>query len=204
MKNTQKMLGDTSKWFADKGDETLRLDYNLDKESVVFDVGGYMGWFTEHIHKMYESFVYCFEPICKYSELLLIKFATCPNILILPVAISDRVGEGKMYIRDDSSSLYIKYGKPTLVIQTTLDLVLKTYDIDKIDLLKLNIEGGEYDLLDDMISKDLICLCTDIQVQFHCDIKDYEARYKKISSGLGKTHKLTWRYPFVWESWRLK
>ena len=31
------------RWFADDGDNTLRLNYPLDENSVVFDVGAYKG-----------------------------------------------------------------------------------------------------------------------------------------------------------------
>ncbi|MBA7576805.1 hypothetical protein ES708_18647 [subsurface metagenome] len=40
-------------WFEIKGDETLRLDYNLDKNSIVFDIGGYKGqWSSEIFSKL--------------------------------------------------------------------------------------------------------------------------------------------------------
>jgi len=38
---------EVQRWFSDGGDYELRLDYNLDDESVVFDLGGYQGWFAE-------------------------------------------------------------------------------------------------------------------------------------------------------------
>ena len=40
-----------TKWVEDKGDETLRLDYSLTEDSIVFDLGGYRGDFAEAIHK---------------------------------------------------------------------------------------------------------------------------------------------------------
>ena len=45
--------------------------------------------------------------------------------------------------------------------------VIKELNIDKIDLMKINIEGGEYDLLFYLIEKKLIYKIDNIQIQFH-------------------------------------
>jgi hypothetical protein len=86
----------------------------------------------------------------------------------------------------------------------TLDYAMELLGIDHIDLLKINIEGGEYPLLADMSKKYLITSCTDIQVQFHDFVTGHQELYADIRSELEKTHELTYRYPFVWENWRLK
>ena len=40
-------ISEFSRWFKDKGDKTLRLEYPLlDSNSIVFDVGGYVGDFA--------------------------------------------------------------------------------------------------------------------------------------------------------------
>lgn len=51
------------RWFRDKGDSTLRLDYPLDAESIVLDVGGYKGDFTALIHEKFNCRVFVFEPL---------------------------------------------------------------------------------------------------------------------------------------------
>ena len=39
------------KWFADGGDHTLRLDYpELTSDSIVFDLGGYLGGYLGLVH----------------------------------------------------------------------------------------------------------------------------------------------------------
>ena len=40
---------DVDRWFADRGDQTLRLDYDLNENSVVLDLGGYHGSCSEHL-----------------------------------------------------------------------------------------------------------------------------------------------------------
>jgi hypothetical protein len=74
---------------------------------------------------------------------------------------------------------------------------------DEIALLKLNVEGAEYELLNHIIDAKLHRRIRNLQVQFH-QIEDepFEELYGAIASKLSETHTLTWRYPFVWENWR--
>ena len=46
-------LIELARWYTDRGDETLRLDYpSLNKDSIVFDIGGYVGDFAYDINKI--------------------------------------------------------------------------------------------------------------------------------------------------------
>lgn len=191
-----------NKWFADDGDNTHRLNYPLTSKSVVFDVGGYKGWFTEQINDRYSSSIYCFEPLPSLSSALKDKFKDYRNITVIPAALSDKNGTEEMVMDKDSSRITPNGG--VAVRCMTLDSAMEVLGVDHIDLLKINIEGGEYPLLADMSKKDLITSCTDIQVQFHDFVTGHQELYADIRSELEKTHELTYRYPFVWENWRLK
>lgn len=74
--------------------------------------------------------------------------------------------------------------------------------IKNINLLKINIEGGEYDLLEHIIQHNLQEKIENIQVQFHKNIDDSECRRKNIQQLLKKTHVLTYNYDFIWENWQ--
>ena len=76
--------------------------------------------------------------------------------------------------------------------------------IERIDLMKMNIEGGEYDLLDHLIETGFIRNIENIQVQFHDFVPEAKQRMMKIQKELSKTHRLTYQYIFVWENWRRK
>ncbi len=80
----------------------------------------------------------------------------------------------------------------------------KNIEAKHVDLMKLNIEGAEFDLLDRLIAKKLHKKVTDIQIQFHKIDDKSEERRNKIREKLSKTHDCTWNYPFVWENWKLK
>ena len=73
-----------------------------------------------------------------------------------------------------------------------------------VDLMKVNIEGGEYELLEHLIAKGLVPRIRNIQVQFHEDVIPRAARrMERIQSSLAKTHHLTWQERFIWENWEL-
>jgi hypothetical protein len=75
----------------------------------------------------------------------------------------------------------------------------------EIAVCKINIEGGEYHLLQYIIAKYLHPNIRNLQVQFH-EVKGrpYEVMYEGIASALSETHDLVWRYPYCWESWTRK
>jgi len=198
-----KTLGNIKQWFMDKGDYTHRLNYKLDKNSIVFDLGGYKGYFVEQINNKYGSKIYCYEPINNFAEAIKNKFIVNDNISVFPLAVSNKEKIEIIYINKDSSSVHRKTGTPIEINCITLNKAMQDNNINMIDLIKINIEGDEYPLLEDMIQKNLHLKCKNIQVQFHKFVENYELKYNYIQNELKKTHHLTYRYPFVWENWEL-
>lgn len=191
-----------SKWFADKGDDTHRVNYVLNKNSVVFDVGGYEGSFVEKINNKYHSRIFVFEPVLTFYEKLVEKFKNDTNIKIINKALSSKVGTIKMNIDSDKSSTFIGNGVSVDVPCTTLDQAMDDLGVSEIDLLKLNIEGAEYPVLYYMGNHNLIEKCKDIQVQFHTFVDGYQEKYQQIHKELSKTHCVTYDYPFVWKNYK--
>jgi hypothetical protein len=72
-----------------------------------------------------------------------------------------------------------------------------------IDLMKINIEGGEYDLLERLIETNMISRIKNIQVQFHDVAPDSLSRMLAIQTSLLKTHSNIFNYKFVWDSYEL-
>ena len=71
-------------------------------------------------------------------------------------------------------------------------------------MLKINIEGGEYDLLESILESNIQNKIINFQIQFHDFVPNSEIRMKKIQDKLSQTHQITFNYPFVWENWKLK
>jgi len=194
-----------TKWVADKGDSFLRLEYPLSKKSIVFDLGGYKGRFSEQIFNKYKCTIYCFEPVYSFYKVLEQKFCSNPHIFVFNLAIIGTTDKQKWIVLDeDKTSSYI-VGKDKVKVECArLGEVMYCLMVDHIDLLKINIEGDEYGVLKYMIEHNLITKCTDIQVQFHTFVNLYEEKYEWLHDKLKQTHELTYKYPFVWENWRLK
>lgn len=193
------------KWFEDKGDETLRLDYDLNSHSVVFDIGGYKGEFAAQMICKYDCTVYIFEPIPEFYKIIKNKFFRNKNVIPFCYGLSDKTASQKISLTDNSSSFFIEDSN-SLTIQTkNIVEFIQENNIEKIDLAKINIEGAEYALLESIIHNNLIHKFKNIQVQFHdFIIDDAKNRMERIQSNLSKTHILTYQYPFIWENWKLK
>jgi len=195
-------MGSYDQWFENEGDYTHRLNYNLNEQSIVFDLGGYQGWFTDQINKKYKSKIFCFEPLKKYSDLIESKFDDFNNVLVFNLAVSNKNGKNIIYVDNDASSIHVKKSESEDIDCITLDKIMIDLNINRIDLIKINIEGDEYPLLEYMIDKNIIEKCDNIQVQFHITTENYNTRYENIKKELEKSHHLTYRYPFIWENWK--
>jgi hypothetical protein len=107
-------------------------------------------------------------------------------------------------ILDDSSSIFKMGNKIVPIKLLKASEFIEMHLISKIELMKINIEGGEYELLDHLIDSNAISIIENIQVQFHNFIPNAEVRMKQIQDRLSLTHKLTYQYKFVWENWQRK
>lgn len=195
---------DFSKWLADDGDSTLRLNYDLNENSVVFDMGGFKGEWTKKISEKYNSNIYIFEPVDEFYNIICKEIKGNPKIQPLKYGLGSKDEELEISITHDSSSTFNKDGTlENISIKSYKDFV-ETNNIESIDLIKINIEGGEYDLLEHIISEGLQSKIKNIQVQFHRFIPECSERRNKIREELSKTHELTYDYEFIWENWKLK
>ena len=72
-------------------------------------------------------------------------------------------------------------------------------------MIKINIEGGEYEVLEALLESGMISIFKNLQIQFHDFIIDNASeRMENIQVQLAKTHKITYQYKFVWENWVIK
>ncbi len=61
-------------WFRDNGDKTLRLNYDLNQNSVVIDLGGYEGQWSSDLFSKYCCNIYIFEPYQEYVSKIKDRF----------------------------------------------------------------------------------------------------------------------------------
>jgi Methyltransferase FkbM domain len=103
------------------------------------------------------------------------------------------------------SSVFCTDGPREEVAMRDISSFVSEEGITRIDLIKINIEGGEYHLLPRMIETGVIKMCEHLQIQFHefgpAGDEPHRAR-RRIQERLRESHELSYDYPFVWEGWK--
>ena len=194
------------KWVYDRGDQNLRYTYNLDSDSIVFDLGGYRGDFASKIYEKYGSKIYIFEPVDEYFKHIDKRFLGNKNIKVYNFGLSSVNKKTNISLNDNGSSVYGASSSSELEpieLRNISDFITEN-DIRKIDLMKINIEGGEFDVLPELIKTDQINMVTNLQVQFHKFVDQAKLKRREIRKQLRSTHKLTFDYYFIWENWQKK
>jgi len=199
------VLREAMRWRREQGDGRLRLDYPLGRDSVVLDVGGYRGDFAQQILERFGCRVVLFEPVPQFFALCEQRFAGRPEVRCYNYGLGATAGRFAITDEADGSSL----AKPAAAAHQWVEVrrfsdVIRDLGLERIDLLKLNIEGGEFDLLTHLLETGLIRRVRYLQVQFHHFVEDAGIRRDRIREALRQTHEEMWNYPFVWESWRLR
>jgi FkbM family methyltransferase len=198
-----------AKWFKDEGDKNHRLKYPLTNESIVFDLGGYKGDFAANIYDKYKCYIYVFEPIKKYYLDCVNRFGRYKKIKCFNYGLSNENVSVFISVDNEKSSL-IKNNisahapRQKKVLIKSFSKVLSMLKVKHIDLLKINVEGSEFLILPEIISKKLINKIKHLQVQFHTFYPNSKKLRDEIRLGLSETHEEEWNYPFVWESWKIK
>lgn len=191
------------RWFSRNDDEELRYDYDLNSDSLVIDLGGYKGQWASDIYARYNCRIMIFEPAHAFAKIIEKRFAKNPKIEIFHFALGDRKRQEILSLSADGSSVYREgVKKENIQFEDVADYFTRK-NIISCDLMKVNIEGGEYELLPRLIKTGLIKNIRNLQIQFHNLSPDSEKHMELIHAELAKTHTLTYQYKFVWENWEL-
>lgn len=200
-------LNQIDHWNEIKGDESLRLNYDLNSNSIVFDIGGFEGNWAAEIHARYGASVLVFEPYMSFYSKLESRFLRNPKIKTFPFGLGSANTEVTFYGGGDRSSVFkmtdiaLDDDKGVQVQIVDIAEFIENNQFKNIDLIKLNIEGGEYDLLERLIEKKILNIFQNLQIQFHDIDESSASRMSSIQHELSKTHQLTYQYEFIWENW---
>jgi len=194
------------RWEEDNGDFTKILDYPIDSDSQVIELGGYIGEWTEKIVNKFNPKLLIIEPIPMFVKRLKRKFNDNPNVIIDNSAISTSNKKIELHVLDSRTSESIKVSDNKIQVNAhNIEHFIEKYNLNKIDLIQVNIECEEYPLLLHWINTDFLKNVRFIQIQFHTFCDNYEENYSIISEGLKNLgFEIRYRYDFVWESWENK
>ena len=179
--------------------------YSLSEDDIFIDGGSFRGEFIEKIIDYYDCRAFGFEPLSEYSEILNQKFINNPKVKIIDSALSSE--DGSAYFNEDHQSSYIdniktkQFRTKRLVRTKRLETFMEEESIKNIGLLKLNVEGSEYEIIESLIKSEEIIKIKHLHIQFHDFIDNSEVRRDELIEKLKKTHKQVWSFYFVWERW---
>ena len=185
-------------WRGERG-HTLLYDYmDLPERGVVFDFGGDAGdWADVVLDQQPDCTIHLFEPHPRKAASLRDKYRDDDRVKVYDYALGS--AEGKLPLPEASHS----------GVEATVDVVavkrfFDTFEIPRIDLVRLNIGGAEYDLIPALIRAGIMPRIERVQVQFHLQGESQIADRDEIRTGMEASHDCAWCYPFIWEEWRLR
>lgn len=191
-----------SRWWQDHGDQTHIFNHDLNKDSVVLDLGGYVGVWAQQVVDEFDCNVYAIEPLTQFYDQMVDKFKSNPKVHLLNVGVSTENKKDFIYLGGDSTSSNLENGDKVEVEFRTISRILDEWGLTEVDLLQMNIEGDEYSMLESMLKDGSIDRFKNIQVQFHLGIENDIDRHYEICQALeDRGFKSKFSYPFVWEGW---
>lgn len=135
------------------------------KGPVIFDVGAHHGQTSIMYSKLFKNgLIYSFEPYAESFKYLSTKVKRYDNIKPFNVALGNKIGKSKFYINPSSptNSLLPTDAKApqiwgdgllestdqTEVDVVTIDSFVEKYEIKRVDILKLDTQGTEYQIIE--------------------------------------------------------
>jgi len=195
--------------------ETKRYNYPLNSDSIIFDVGGYRGDFASEWVSKVDPTIYIFEPFVDlHTSHLHSRFKNNDKVQYFRYGLSDFNGNPPLAQAGKeagslSEEMFQKWYHGLKEHGTEVEIrkfseVYSELGSPKVDLIKINIEGEEYPLLNHILDEGLINNFKYIQIQYHDFIKDAGEKRAKIVERMRETHNCQWEFPWIWESWERK
>ncbi len=177
---------------------------DLGPDSVVVDIGAFRGLVAQEFVDLYGCTVHAFEPNPQFYEELEERFRDNPKVFTYDVGLGGADAVLEMEQRGLGSTVYGTNDDsvPTVEVRIRdVATVLDELGHDRIDYIKINIEGAEYDLLDRLIETGWVARTRYFLIQFHEWYGNPHRRRWKIRSHLRGTHQEVWNYPWIYELW---
>ena len=180
---------------------------DLDASAIVVDVGAHQGLVAQEFVDLYGCQVYAYEPNPVFYERLERRFSDNPLVHPLPYGLGatdatmvmSQLGLGSTVYGQNDGTV------PTVDVQIRdAAVVLDELGYERIDYLKLNIEGAEYDLLDRLIEAGWMHRTRYILIQFHEWYHGAHSRRWRLRRKFRSTHEQIWNFPWIYELWCAK
>lgn len=198
-----------AEWYEQDPEESALVDFALDSTSVVLAVGAYRGDWVSEIFSRYVCTVHAFEPVPAFAKALRDRFERNPHVVVHPEGLAASSRTDEIFVQGNASSLSATAPRTRAAeaLQVHLRAATDAIDaigIETIDLLMVNIEGAEYEVLDQLLAEGYLARIHNLLIQFHDFIPQADERRRAIRYLLQQSHEETFCVPFVWEGWRAR
>lgn len=194
---------DISKWFL-LNRETLKYDIDLKPGGIVLDIGAFKGQYTKKMLARNRDMVFwLYEPIADYFQTCQNLFRDKRSITVYQAAVSSDGRDFEMEIdglrsRHSSGNLTDSVKIASIDIQDIFD------SAQEFELLKMNIEGMEFECLERLINSNSLVKAKYLLIQFHNFEDDSRSKLEKLREGINKDYSNVWQYEWMWELWKRK
>jgi FkbM family methyltransferase len=195
-------LSSFSQYLVNGYDALLYWDLPLDASDAVLVIGAYHGDGVSEYLKRYNCRVIACEPVSFFFNELENRLGNDSRVECFEIALGSTNELITIPLEADASGIFAN-SKERIVVEK-LD-ILYFLDHHKLNptVIEINIEGGEYELLQRLVRTPQISKVDTLLVQFHKNFPGYELERAKIRSALAETHVEVFNFEYVWERWDL-
>ncbi len=142
-------------------------DVIINAKTAIIDAGAHAGYFTIYCRILNSKVkILALEPEERNYAFMLENFRlnNVKNVEPLSAALTGESGDAELLISDDSQNHSLKNAgfltseKAVKVNTCALPDLAKKYKLKCIDLVKMDIEGGEYDVISNLSAKDFLII----------------------------------------------
>ena len=164
------------------------LERRIFDGDVVVDLGGNIGIFNRFAHSQGAGKVISFEPDRRYFKLLSLNAGK--NAMIFNAAVSHEIGELNLFESSHLGGSNVfgnSYSEGYSVRSYTLNYLFETGIVDKIDFLKVDIEGAEHAAFAGISDENLLKV-KNISMEYHHSFFNYDEELR--NKFIDRLHKL--------------
>lgn len=177
---------------------------DLDSSSVVVDLGAFKGEVAQTFVDLYGCKVHSFEPHPRYYAMMAERFEG--NDLVSTYRYGLGHGDARLEMKDLGlgSTVHGKQDDSTSTIEVEIRDVAAVLDElghARIDYLKVNIEGAEFELLDRLFESGWNQNIRYMLIQFHEWYPGAYYRRWRSHRQLRTSHEMAWGFDWIHELW---
>jgi len=152
-------------------------NFQIHKNWTIIDIGAHVGFYSIYAAKKANfGKVYAFEPVTDNCKQLVnnIEINALKNIVVINKAVTQKTGYKKIFIHSYHPGMHSFYPvyfdkkEKNLVKVATISLndIIKNFNLKKINILKMDCEGSEYEIIFSSPTK-IFKIIDRIALEFH-------------------------------------